>query len=112
MQEFVFILKEDNLEGCFLRAVLCVHHGDSINGAYWIEKCREFLDFEFSLLIDESYEQLYPLIVKSQQLVELEEILTYKEYDIGNNNSTNNNNNNNNNRNKLNSKEKLMWDSR
>ena len=61
----------NNFEGAFLRSILSVHDNDRQEALFWIEKCREFLDLKFTSIIVDDYENIYPLCVKAQQLIEL-----------------------------------------
>ena len=62
-----------------MRSILSVHNNETERALYWIEKCREFLDGKFTSMIVDDYDNMYPLSIKAQQLVELEEILLWKD---------------------------------
>ena len=62
-----------------MRSILKVHHNETDRALYWIEKCREYLDEKFTSMIVDDYDNMYPLSIKAQQLVELEEILLWKD---------------------------------
>eukprot|EP01084_Bolivina_argentea_P008495 15901_1 len=79
MQNFVNRIDENHADGCFYRAILYVHHSYKEEALKFINKTRESLDTELTALVGESYNRAYKLCVRTQQLVELEEILNIKQ---------------------------------
>jgi FKBP12-rapamycin complex-associated protein len=45
----------------------------------YIRDCRDLLDTDLTALVGESYSRAYSLVVRVQQLAELEEVISYKE---------------------------------
>eukprot|EP01113_Clastostelium_recurvatum_P006582 TRINITY_DN1298_c0_g1_i1.p1 TRINITY_DN1298_c0_g1~~TRINITY_DN1298_c0_g1_i1.p1 ORF type:complete len:2380 (+),score=927.36 TRINITY_DN1298_c0_g1_i1:62-7201(+) len=80
MDEYVGAMAEDSVEGAFFRAILEVHR-DSENYAaahHYINRTRDLVDTELTALVGESYNRAYRVVVRVQQLSELEEIIEYK----------------------------------
>lgn len=76
--ELVKVMDEDQIQGCFYRALLDVHNEQFSEASQQIDKCRQLLDTPLTALIAESYNRAYDNIVISQQLSELEEVISYK----------------------------------
>jgi serine/threonine-protein kinase mTOR len=72
-------LIEENSEGLFYRSILYIHEDKHELAQSFIDKTRKLLDLELRALIGESYNRAYDLIVRIQQLSEMEEIIDYKE---------------------------------
>eukprot|EP01119_Soliformovum_irregulare_P016010 TRINITY_DN4594_c0_g1_i2.p1 TRINITY_DN4594_c0_g1~~TRINITY_DN4594_c0_g1_i2.p1 ORF type:complete len:2365 (-),score=692.80 TRINITY_DN4594_c0_g1_i2:62-7156(-) len=66
-------------QSTFYQAVLAVHGNQIPLARKLIDQTRRTLDNELSALIGESYNRAYPVVLKVQQLVELEEVIEYKE---------------------------------
>ncbi|PHJ24453.1 target of rapamycin [Cystoisospora suis] len=65
----------DSYERAFYTAVLCIQRGDFPAALERIQRARQLLDPELTVLLAESYERAYPALVSLQQLAELEEIV-------------------------------------
>lgn len=78
MQSYVSCIPEETQDGCFYRAVLCVHHGDFETAQRLIDDTRDLLDTELTAMAGESYERAYGAMVCVQMLAELEEVIQYK----------------------------------
>ncbi|KAL0486430.1 phosphatidylinositol kinase-related protein kinase TOR [Acrasis kona] len=79
MKECVSAIEENSSEGTFFRAILCIHRNEFLNAQHFIDKNRIVLDAELAALVGESYNRAYDLIVRVQQLSELEETIEYKQ---------------------------------
>ncbi|KAJ3103710.1 phosphatidylinositol kinase- protein kinase tor1 [Phlyctochytrium bullatum] len=79
MNEYINMMKPDSPDSAFFRAILALHHNLYPQAASFIEKTRELLDTELMALVGESYNRAYAVIVRIQMLVELEEIINYKQ---------------------------------
>jgi len=77
MDTFVSQLSEDNIDACFMRAVLAVHSEDYEESRKMIDITREHLDNTVSALLAESYGRAYVPLIMVQQCAELEEITEY-----------------------------------
>lgn len=63
----------------FYRGILAVHGGHYTTARDLIERTREHLDAKLSALVGESYSRAYDVVVRVQQLCELEETIAYRE---------------------------------
>ncbi|KAJ3212943.1 phosphatidylinositol kinase- protein kinase tor1 [Entophlyctis luteolus] len=79
MEQYVKMIKSDSKEGAHYRAVLSLHRNLFPQASYYIEKSREMLDSELIAISGESYSRSYKSIVRCQTLVEMEEIIKYKQ---------------------------------
>lgn len=78
MGSFVSQLPNNNIDACFMRAILAVHHEKYVEAAHFIEQTRKYLDSSISALLAESYGRAYSPLNMVQQCAELEEIIEYK----------------------------------
>ncbi len=78
MGSFVSQLPSNNVDACFMRAVLAVHQENYKDSATYIEQTRRYLDSSLSALLSESYGRAYMSLIMIQQCAELEEITEYK----------------------------------
>ncbi|KAJ3106200.1 phosphatidylinositol kinase- protein kinase tor1 [Phlyctochytrium planicorne] len=79
MNDYINMMKADSPDSAFFRAILALHHNLYPQAAQFIEKTRELLDTELMALVGESYNRAYAVVVRIQMLVELEEIINYKQ---------------------------------
>ncbi|KAI9352104.1 armadillo-type protein [Obelidium mucronatum] len=79
MEQYVKMIKSDTSAGAYYRAIFSLHRNLFPQASYYIEKAREILDSELMAVSGESYSRAYLAIVKVQMLVELEEIIKYKQ---------------------------------
>ncbi|KAJ3138476.1 phosphatidylinositol kinase- protein kinase tor1 [Physocladia obscura] len=83
MEKYVNVIEADSTDGAYYRAVLYLHRNLFPQAGQFIEKVRELLDSELMAVFGESYQRTYKSIVRVQMLVELEEIIQYKQlYDF------------------------------
>lgn len=79
MRKFASAIDANDLDGAFYRAVIFIRDHNYRRAHDFIERSRVLLDRQFSALLGESYDRAYPLIVKAQQLSEMEEIIALEE---------------------------------
>ncbi|MBN9311032.1 tetratricopeptide repeat protein, partial [Devosia sp.] len=78
MREYVRVLPTHDLEGAFYRAVMYIHRNNFVKAHQYIDTTRRLLDTELTALVGESYQRAYDVLVRLQQLAEMEEIIEYK----------------------------------
>ncbi|KAI9216512.1 armadillo-type protein, partial [Blastocladiella britannica] len=78
MDEYIRVLRPELVDGSFFRAILAVHRNLFPQAQQFITKTREQLDTELTALVGESYNRSYDVVVRTQMLAELEEIMQYK----------------------------------
>lgn len=79
MDPYVGALSEMSLDGSFYRVLLSVHSNNFPEAKKHITQSRELAATELVALIGESYSRAYGVVVRIQQLAELEEIILYKQ---------------------------------
>jgi FKBP12-rapamycin complex-associated protein len=77
MRQYVNSMEESG-EGTFFRAILAIHRNEFALAQNLIDRTRYILDNELAALVGESYNRAYDIIVKVQQLAEMEEIIEFK----------------------------------
>ncbi|XP_049851152.1 serine/threonine-protein kinase tor-like [Schistocerca gregaria] len=80
IETYVDYLPVQSLDGSFYRAFMYVYKQDSQQAADYIAVARELAATELTALIGESYSCAYSVVVRIQQLTELEEILMIKQW--------------------------------
>jgi serine/threonine-protein kinase mTOR len=75
---YLSALKEDSADRSFFGAVLSLHRNSFEDAERFIGKAREAVNSELTAIIGESYNRAYNVVVRTQMLTELEEIITYK----------------------------------
>jgi len=80
MEDYTTVLPE-NPDGCFFRAILNLHKENYDEAHKYINRTRDLLDTELRALVGESYNRAYKVLVKVQQLAEMEEVIEYKQTD-------------------------------
>ncbi|KAI8848058.1 FAT domain-containing protein [Chytridium lagenaria] len=78
MKDYTETMVQESPDGSFFRAVLALHLNRYSDASENIGKTRELLDKELMALVGESYSRAYPVLVRAQMLVELEEIINFK----------------------------------
>jgi len=78
MDEYVDAMEGRSVDGSFFRAIRAIHQRNFSDARRHIDLTRELLDPELTALVGESYAQSYKLVVKVQQLAELEEVIEYE----------------------------------
>jgi FKBP12-rapamycin complex-associated protein len=78
MKQYVNSMVEESSEGTFFRAILSIHRNEFALAQQLIDKTRHMLDTELAALVGESYIRAYDIVVRVQQLSEMEEIIQFK----------------------------------
>lgn len=73
---------ELDFDGAFYRAVLHIHRAEWDEAAASIDTARNAFDSRFTALLAESYKRAYPSMVAAQELSELEEIISYRQFEM------------------------------
>jgi FKBP12-rapamycin complex-associated protein len=77
--EYIEAMEEQKFDGNFYRAIFSVHRNEFAQARVSIDRCLELLDGSLTALINESYTRAYRSLVKLQQLMELNEVIQYKQ---------------------------------
>jgi FKBP12-rapamycin complex-associated protein len=77
MNEYVKVTP-DSGDGNYIRANLAIHLDSFEAAQQYIDKSRLLLDAELKVMTGESYNRAYRILVKCQQLSEMEEVIDYK----------------------------------
>ena len=78
MDTFLGELSSDNIDACFMRAVLAVHNENYERSKEYIDITRKHLDSSIRTLLTGSRGRAYVPLIMVQQCSELEEITEYK----------------------------------
>jgi FKBP12-rapamycin complex-associated protein len=78
LEEYIGAMTENSLDGAFFRAISAVHHNEHGAARRCIDRSRHLLDTKLTALVGESYNRAYNVMVRVQQLSELEEVIEYK----------------------------------
>lgn len=70
-----------DFDSYFYRSVLHVHRGEWEKAAKSIDSARRAMDSRFTALLSESYKRAYPTMVSAMTLSELEEIITFRQFE-------------------------------
>ena len=68
-------------DSAFYRAVINIHQEDWDEAAISIDAARKAMDSRFTALLAESYKRAYPSMVAAQTLSELEEIVSFRQFE-------------------------------
>jgi FKBP12-rapamycin complex-associated protein len=78
LDRFIPHMDESGVESSFYRAILCIHRGEFAPATAHIDRAVAVLDSSLTALVGESYARAYGTIVKVQQLMELQEVISYR----------------------------------
>ncbi|KTB17890.1 Serine/threonine-protein kinase TOR1 [Nakaseomyces glabratus] len=78
IEKYISVMKENSPDKEFFDAVLCLHRNRFDEAEKHIFAARDLLVTEISALINESYTRAYGVVVRTQIIAELEEIIDYK----------------------------------
>ena len=78
LERYIGHMDENAVESAFYKAILCIHRNEFTQANSLIDKACEMLDSSLTALVGESYQRAYGTIVKVQQLMELQEVITFK----------------------------------
>lgn len=70
---------DHSVDSNFFQAILAIHRDEFSKAQQFINATRSLVDTQLAALVGESYNRAYKVIVRVQQLSELEEIITYKQ---------------------------------
>lgn len=81
-EDWVSIINLKSLDGCFYKSLLLIKRGkedpaELEQAKVYIQKAREYLDMELPARVSEGYPRAYGQVVRSQMLVEMEEMVYY-----------------------------------
>lgn len=69
-------------DSAFYRAVINIHREEWDDAAISIDAARKAMDSRFTALLAESYKRAYPSMVAAQTLSELEEIVSFRQFEL------------------------------
>ncbi|SCV00133.1 LAMI_0G03092g1_1 [Lachancea mirantina] len=78
IEQYIDVMKEQSPDKAFFDAILCLHRNNFEKAERHIFEARDLLVTEISALINESYNRAYSVVVRSQMISELEEVVQYK----------------------------------
>lgn len=78
IEQYIDAMKSQSPDKEFFDAVLCLHRNSFDEAEKHIFNARDLLVTEISALINESYNRAYSVVVRTQIVAELEEIIKYK----------------------------------
>ncbi|AAS53791.2 AFR420Wp [Eremothecium gossypii ATCC 10895] len=78
IEKYINVMKPQSPDKEFFDAILCLHSNDFEKASEHIFLARDLLVTEMSALVNESYNRAYSVVVRSQMIAELEEIIQYK----------------------------------
>lgn len=78
IEQYIDVMKPQSPDKEFFEAVLCLHRSNFEEAETHIFNARDLLVTEISALINESYNRAYNVVVRTQIIAELEEIIMYK----------------------------------
>lgn len=78
IENYIEVMKPQSPDKAFFDAILCLHRNNFNEASEHIFKARDLLVTEISALINESYNRAYGVVVRTQMIAELEEIIQYK----------------------------------
>ncbi|QLQ82667.1 hypothetical protein HG537_0H04300 [Torulaspora globosa] len=78
IEKYIGVMKSQSPDKEFFDAILCLHRNNFGEAEKHIFNARDLLVTEISALINESYNRAYSVVVRTQIIAELEEIIKYK----------------------------------
>lgn len=78
IEQYIEVMKPQSPDKAFFAAVLCLHRNNFDKAQEQIFAARDLLVTEMSALVNESYNRAYGVVVRTQMVAELEEIIQYK----------------------------------
>eukprot|EP00002_Diphylleia_rotans_P004010 TRINITY_DN1288_c0_g1_i6.p1 TRINITY_DN1288_c0_g1~~TRINITY_DN1288_c0_g1_i6.p1 ORF type:complete len:2340 (-),score=509.17 TRINITY_DN1288_c0_g1_i6:204-7223(-) len=77
LETYTSVMDGSGVEGSFFRAIVALHSNQFTLAESFIQNARSRVDADLTALIGESYDRAYNLVVRVQQLSELEEVMNY-----------------------------------
>jgi len=78
MDNYISVMKESSPDRAFFGAILAIQRNHFKEADEFIIRARDGVNSEITATIGESYNRAYSVVVRTQMLAELEEIITYK----------------------------------
>ena len=78
MDNYITVMKENSPDRAFFGSILAIQRNNFDDAARYIVRARDGVNSEITATIGESYNRAYNVVVRTQMLAELEEIITYK----------------------------------
>ena len=79
MDDYISVMKDSSPDRAFFGAILSIQRNHFEDANKYIFRAREGVNSELTATIGESYNRAYSVVVRTQMLAELEEIMTYKQ---------------------------------
>ena len=79
MDDYISVMKDGTVDRAFFGAILTIQRNHFDEAEKHISRAREGLNSELTATIGESYNRAYGVVVRTQMLAELEEIISYKQ---------------------------------
>ncbi|EXJ58070.1 FKBP12-rapamycin complex-associated protein [Cladophialophora yegresii CBS 114405] len=79
MDNYISVMKESSPDRAFFGAILAIQRNHFADAQSFIVRARDGVNSEITATIGESYNRAYSVVVRTQMLAELEEIITYKQ---------------------------------
>src|SRR6202012_5983322 len=79
MDNYISVMKESSPDRAFFAAILAIQRNNFADAQNFIVRARDGVNSEITATIGESYNRAYGVVVRTQMLAELEEIITYKQ---------------------------------
>ena len=78
MDNYISVMKDTSPDRAFFGAILAIQRNHFDDARFHIARAREGVNSEITATIGESYNRAYDVVVRTQMLAELEEIIQYK----------------------------------
>jgi FKBP12-rapamycin complex-associated protein len=79
MDTYINVMKEKSPDRAFFGSILAIQRDHFEDAQRYIVRARDGVNSEITATIGESYNRAYNVVVRTQMLAELEEIITYKQ---------------------------------
>lgn len=79
MDDYISVMKDSSPDRAFFGAILSTQRNNFEDANKYILRAREGVNSELTATIGESYNRAYGVVVRTQMLAELEEIISYKQ---------------------------------
>ncbi|KAL1921057.1 uncharacterized protein VTP21DRAFT_11692 [Calcarisporiella thermophila] len=80
MNEYITAIKPGSTDYLFFCAILALHRDQFEQAVEFVNRTRDSIDSNLTTLLAESYNRAYLVVVRTQLLSELEEIISYKQF--------------------------------
>lgn len=78
MDNYISVMKDSSPDRAFFGAILAIQRNHFNDARFFIARARDGVNSEITATIGESYNRAYGVVVRTQMLAELEEIIQYK----------------------------------